>query len=70
MDELQIIERRLQDLMDQWDALACDAHRQGVEEEERYFHGIELGFELARAQLAQVLADALQARTVNYSTSN
>jgi hypothetical protein len=70
MDDLQTLENRLQALVMRWDELAATAHRQGIDEQELYFHGVELGFEVARDQLSQVIAEIIQLRTRPHNRPN
>lgn len=56
------IETQLRELLKNWDELAASAHKQGIEKQELYFHGVELGFEMARDQLARVIAESMRSR--------
>ena len=60
MESYQNLIKQIQDLLSQWDELAADARQQGVDQDELYFHGVELGFELARDQLSTTLADIIR----------
>jgi hypothetical protein len=69
MEDLDYFVNHLQTLLEQWDEMAEEARQQGVDQGEVYFHGVELGFELARDQLAQALADMMRLRaTPNRNT--